>query len=269
MAIPPAQTPPPAEFSGSVLFYSKPEPLSRELHAKIGLKRMDKPFGFASTTNVVPLTVGEFPVSGISYPIIFAGDRFQPLAVMGISQGSNLYVDPDGTFRVGAYIPAYIRRYPFVLANDQSRGQQVVCIDRGATMLGEDCDLPFFDEKGEPTEYTNGCLQFCNDFESEGRRTESFVQLLKDLDLFETKTAVFTPLNADGTQGEQQRIAEYFAVSEEKLKALPSEKLNELIANGAIAQIYAHLMSLTGWERLIALHMEKQQRTAPFAANMN
>jgi hypothetical protein len=267
MALPPTQMPPAAEFSGNVLFYSKPEPLSRELHGKIGLRRMDRPFGFAATTNVVPLTVGEFPVAGLSYPIIFAGDRYQPLAVMGIRQGTNLYVGADGAFEVGAYIPAYIRRYPFVLANDQSREQLVVCIDRAASMLGEDCDLPFFNENGEPTDYTNGCIQFCNDFENEGRRTESFVTLLRELDLFDVARATFTPNNPDGTPGEPQPIAEYFAVSEAKLKALPPEKLLELVANGAVAQIYAHMMSLTGWDRLIARTMALQAQVAP--ANMN
>jgi hypothetical protein len=267
MAIPPTPMPSPAEFSGNVLFYSKPEPLSRELHGKIGLKRMDRPFGFAANTNVVPLTVGEFPVAGISFPIIFAGERYQPLAVMGIRQGTNLYVGADGAFEVGAYIPAYIRRYPFVLANDQSRGQLVVCIDRGASMLGEDYDLPFFNENGEPTDYTNGCIQFCNDFENEGRRTESFVTLLRQLDLFDVARATFTPNNPDGTPGEPQPIAEYFAVSEAKLKALPQEKLLELVANGAVAQIYAHMMSLTGWDRLITRTMAAQAQVAP--ANMN
>jgi len=263
--------PPQPEFTGNVLFYSRPEPLSRETHSKIGLRRVDKPFGFASTTNVVPLTVAEFPVAGLSYPIIFAGDRYQPLAVMGVGQGSNLYVGPDGGFEVGAYIPAYIRRYPFVLASDQARGQLVVCIDRDASMLGEDYDLAFFDEKGEPTEYTNGCIQFCNDFETEGRRTESFVQLLRDLDLFETRRATYTPANPDGTPGTAQPIAEFFAVSEEKLKALPTEKLKELIDNGAVAQIYAHLMSLTGWDRLIALAVSRGMNatSAPIPSNAN
>ena len=85
---------------------------------------------------MVPLTVGEFPIAGIYYPIIFAGDRYQPLAVMGMRQGSNLFVGADGAFEVGAYIPAYIRRYPFVLANDQAREQLVVCIDRDAIDAG-------------------------------------------------------------------------------------------------------------------------------------
>ena len=268
MALPPTQMPPAAEFSGNVLFYSKPEPLSRELHGKIGLKRMDRPFGFAAATNVVPLTVGEFPVAGLSFPIIFAGERYQPLAVMGIRQGTNLYVGADGAFELGAYIPAYIRRYPFVLANDQSREQLVVCIDRAASMLSEDYDLPFFNESGEPTDYTNGCIQFCNDFETEGRRTESFVSLLRELDLFEIARSTFTPNNPDGTVGEPQPIAEYFAVSEAKLKALPQEKLLEMVGNGAVAQIYAHMMSLAGWDRLIARTLARQA-TEVAPANMN
>jgi len=268
MAIPPAPPQVSAEFSGQVLFYSQPEPLSRELHSKIGLRRVDKPFGFAANTNVVPLTVGEFPIAGLSYPIIFAGDRYQPLAVMGVNNGSNLFVGADGSFEVGAYIPAYIRRYPFVLANDQSRGQLVVCIDRAAAMLGEDFDLPFFNDAGEPTEYTNGCVQFCNDFETEGRRTEAFINLLKDLDLFEVKQATFTPPTPDGTPGQPQIVAEYFAISEQKVRALPSEKLLELVTNGALGQIYAHLMSLQGWDRLIAIALTRNSAQAP-AANVN
>ena len=117
--------------------------------------------------------------------------------------------------------------------------------------------------KGAP----NDRLNTSNDFENEGRRTESFITLLKELDLFETARASFAPNNPDGTPGATQPIAEYFAVSGTKLKALAPEKLLELVANGAVAQIYAHLRSLTGWDRLIALTMERQAQTAP--ANMN
>src|SRR5690349_6998918 len=120
----PAQ--PSAEITGNVLFYSRPEPLSKEAHAKIGLRRMDKPFAFAAQSHVVPLTVTEFPIAGLTYPIIFAGEKHQPLAVMGINAQQNLFIAPDGAFEIGAYIPAYIRRYPFVLANDSTNQQLVV-----------------------------------------------------------------------------------------------------------------------------------------------
>ncbi len=263
----------PASLSGDLLFYSKPEPLSNAVHGKIGLRRIARPFAFAAGSHIVPLNVTEFRAASMSFPVIFAGEQYQPLAVMGVNPGANLFLRPDGLFEPGVYVPAYIRRYPFVLANDASRDQLVVCIDRGAEMLGELPDLAFFDAAGQPTDYTKGCIQFCNDFEIEVRRTQSFVALMKEMDLFETKTASFTPGNPDGSPaGPPQTVAEYFAISEEKVQALPAEKLKELVANGALAQTYAHIASLLGWDRLIALTFAQQaqaQAQAVAPANLN
>lgn len=260
---------PPAQLSGNVLFYSQPEPLSKELHGKMGVKRMDGPFGFAKPGHAVPLTVGEFPLAALTGPIIFVGDERMPIAVMGLNAGENMFVKDNGTFEDGIYIPAYVRRYPFVFANDEANKQMVLCIDRGAEFIVDSgYDMPFFDERGEPTEYTKNCIEFCNNFEAERQRTTSFSQLLRDLDLFETKTANFTPTNADGSVGEVQKIAEYFGVSEEKLNKLPDAKYIELRDNGALTQIHAHLHSLIGWDRLIALAMARQAATdQPQAAN--
>jgi hypothetical protein len=255
-------------LSGKVLFYSNPEPLNKDQHAKLGLRRIDRPFAFAASSHVAPLTVAEFGLAAISYPIIFAGEKRQPLAVMGVNAANNIFINAEGVFEPGAYVPAYIRRYPFVLANDEARKQLVVCIDRAAPMLGELPDLAFFDAQGEPTDYTKNCIKFCNDFEGEIRRTESFVNLLGDLDLFETRAATHTPTLPDGTAGAPQTVAEYFAVSETRLRSLPDARIRELLDNGALAQIYAHLTSLAGWDRLIALAMTRQM-AAPRAANLN
>jgi hypothetical protein len=186
---------------------------------------------------------------------------------MGVSGDANMFIQPNGFFEVGVYVPAYIRRYPFVLANDAAREQMVVCIDRAAAMLGDLPDLPFFDPAGEPTEYTRNCIQFCNDYEMEIRRTESFVALLTELDLFETRKTTFTPPNLDGTPGQPQEIAEYFAVSDARLKALPDDRIRALLDNGALAQIFAHLQSLAGWDRLISLALVRQN--APPAGRLN
>jgi hypothetical protein len=256
------------QLSGNVLFYAKPEPLSNEAHAKLGLRRIDRPFAFAAGAQAVPVTVTEFGLASLSYPVIFAGDRKQPLAVMGVSGESNMFLLPSGYFEVGVYVPAYIRRYPFVLANDDARQQLVVCIDRGAPMLGDLPDLPFFDPAGQPTDYTKNCIQFCNDYEAEIRRTESFIGLLTELDLFETRKTTYTPTLPDGTAGQPQEIAEYFAVSEERLKALPDDKIRALLDNGALNQIFAHLNSLAGWDKLISIALARQT-AGPSAANLN
>lgn len=254
------------QITGNVLFYTQPEPLSPELHGKLGVKRMDGPFAFAKQGHAVPLTVGEFPLAAVTGPIIFVGDEKLPISVMGLNAGDNMFVQDNGLFEPGVYIPAYVRRYPFVFANDEGAQQMVLCIDRTAPFIVEGGDMPFFEADGTPSAYTKNCIEFCNNFEMERQRTVSFVQILKDLDLFEQKTANFTPINADGTPGEPQKIADYFGVSEDKLNKLPQDKLLELRDNGALGQIYAHLLSLVGWDRLIALAMARAPQI-PAAAN--
>lgn len=252
-------------LAGSVLFYSKPEPLNVETHGKLGANPVESPYAFVATTHVVPLTVTEFSPAALSYPVIFVGDARQPVAVMGLRPGENLFVDAAGTFKAEAYIPAYIRRYPFVFANDEVQKRLILCVDRAAPFIVEGGQAPLF-ENGEPSAYTQQAMEFCNNFETERQRTDGFVQLLKDLDLLAVREAVFTPRNPDGSPGEPQKIAEYFAVSEDRLKALPAEKLVELRDNGALGQIYAHLVSLLGWDRLIALAFERAAKM-PAAAN--
>lgn len=243
--------------TGNVLFYTKPEPLSREEHGKLGVLQMEKPYGFAAIGHVVPLTVAEFGFAGINYPIIFAGEQRVPLAVMGVNAGENLFVKPDGGFATGGYIPAYIRRYPFVLASDETQNRMVVCIERNAPMLGENAPVPLFDDKGEPSDYTQSAIKFCEDFETERRRTEAFVDLLTSLDLFETKQASFQTTLPDGSQSQPVILADYFGVSEEKLGKLSAEKLAELRDSGALDKIYSHMASLLGWDRLVMIASER------------
>lgn len=248
---------PGGQISGNVLFYKQPEPLSPEMHKTLGVNRVDGPFGFAKEGHAVPLAVTEFSLAAMCTPIIFVGDDKMPLAVMGLNPGENLYLRDDGIFEAGVYVPAYIRRYPFVFANDSGANQMILCIDRAAEFIVEGGDLPFFNADNSPTEYTQNCIEFCNNYELERQRTNNFVQILKDLDLFELKSATHTPMNADGTAGEPQTVAEFWGVSEEKLNALPHAKLAELRDNGALMQIYAHLISLHGWDKLIALQIYK------------
>jgi SapC protein len=254
-------------ITGNVLFYSQPEPLSPETHGKMGVKTMDGPFGFAKAGHAIPLTVGEFPPAAMTGPIIFVGDEKMPIMVMGLNAGNNMFLHDNGLFEPGAYVPAYIRRYPFVFANDDIAKQMVLCIDRAAEfVVDKNPDLAFFEADGQPSQYTKNCIEFCNNFEMERQRTASFVQILKDLDLFETKKATFTPTDASGAAQEPQIIAEYFGVSEEKLNKLPADKYIELRDNGALAQIYAHLLSLICWDRLVAMTLARQVQE-PAAAN--
>ena len=252
-------------LEGTVLFYKQPEPLDPAQHQTLGVNAADKPYAFVGQTNFVPLTVTEFAAAALSYPVIFMGAQKQPAAVMGLRSGENLSVSAQGDFRPDAYIPAFVRRYPFVYADDKVNQRLVLCIDRGAEIVAEGGQNPLFVD-GQPSDYTKMAMEFCNSFEQERLRTESFVKLVEELGLLEIREANFTPRNPDGTSGAPQKLAEYYAVSEDKLKALPAEKLAELRDNGALGQIYAHLVSLLGWDRLIAMTMLRAAET-PVAAN--
>lgn len=271
MATASVQTPP---LAGNVLFYRQPELLSKEMHGKLGVNPSATRFGFALGSHVCPLTVQEFSAAGTCYPIIFVGSDYNPVAVFGITEGQNLFASAEKGYDADAYMPSFIRRYPFVLAQpDTPPGQppsdrMMVGIDRAYEYIAENATYPFFNEAGEASDYTQRCIQFCNDFESQVRITRSFIDLLKELDLFEQRSTTYTPQNQDGTPaGEPQLVAEYFGVSDDKLKALPSDKLAELVANGAIQQIYAHINSLFCWDRLLARHFERFQAENPPAAN--
>jgi hypothetical protein len=192
------------------------------------------------------------------------GQDKMPAAVLGVNANENLFVDAHGAYAADCYLPAYVRRYPFVLANDSQAQRLILCIDRAAPMVTSNPETPFF-VNGELSDFTKNVVEFCNNFEGERVRTESFIKLLTDLDLFESKKAMFTPPPVNGAPQPPQVVAEYLGVSEEKLNALPHDKFIELRDNGALAQIYAHLVSLLGWDRLIVKAMLKPR--APIAAN--
>ena len=260
--------PPEGAISGNVLLYVSPEPLSKEAHGKLGLEPTEAPYGFAQKANACPLHVSEFGVGAATFPIIFAGDARQPLAVMALREHENLFIDEKGAWEMGAYVPSFVRRYPFVLANDEAQQRLVVCIDTKAPFLKEGGQIPLF-ENGEASAYTENALKFCQEFETERQRTESFVKLLIDLDLLETKQTHYSPPNVDGTPGAPVVVSEYFAVSETKLAELPAAKLKELQDNGALPQIYAHLISLACWDKLLGrtLAIAPLFIPAPEAAN--
>jgi SapC len=253
------------QLSGQVLLYSRPEPLNPERHASLGLSPVDQPFNFVRPAHAIPLTVTEFGPACLCFPIIFTGSDFQPLAIMSVRQNENLFINDQGFFEFGTYVPAYIRRYPFVLANDPSSGQLLVCIERDAEAVQENGQVALF-EGGQPTPFTQQAIDFCSNFESERQRTMSFVELLRGHDLLELREQIFTPQNADGSQGEPQKLADFYAVSEAKLAALPADKLAELRDNGALQQIYNHLNSLLNWDKLVSKTMQKDAG-APKAAN--
>jgi hypothetical protein len=249
-----------AQLSGQVMFYRQPEPLSIEKHRGLGVKRVDRPFQFLLAAHVVPITVNEFGIAAGSYPVIFAGANKTPLAVMGARAGENVFVSPAGDVDPEVYLPAFARRYPFVFAADNTGDRLVLCIDRAAPMIGDNPDVPLF-EGNEPSQYTAEAMEFCKEFERHRRTSENFIALLTEMNLFERKTVSINNRLPDGRE-EQQIVAEYFAVDEEKLTNLPNDQFMRLKENGALGPIYAHMVSLLQWPKIIQRAMYRFQAQA-------
>ncbi len=248
----------PISVSGNVMFYSKPVPLTKEAHAKFGVKQVAKPYEFMEKQHFMPLTANEFGAASASFPIIFAGQDRAPLGVMGIRAGENLFVD-DGQFAQDFYMPSFARRYPFVLAGDTENDRFVVCVDEDAECVTNKKPQQLFFEKDDTTNFTKEAFQFLQNFERDRQATSLLIKKFQEHDLFEPKEMNFQGQNADGTPAERQKIADYFAVSEEKLKALPAETLKEFNDLGYLAVAHAHLVSLGNWQRLVNMTLRRSQ----------
>lgn len=236
--------------SGNVMFYEKPVPLNREQHTGYGVTPVEKPFEFMRKSHFLPLTAAEFGAAAASYPIIFAGDDRAPLAVMGIRTEENLFVT-EGVFNNDYYMPAFARRYPFVLANDTGNDRFVVCVDEAATCVTNKNPIQNFFTGDDTSTFTKEAFEFLQNFERDRQATTAMITELKDLDLFEPKDMHFQGQLEDGSPGERQKIADYFAISEEKLRNLPADKIKSLADRGILAVVYAHLISLSNWQRLV------------------
>lgn len=236
--------------SGNVMMYANPQPLTHDKHSKFGVTQVAKPFKFMETTHFMPITAPEFGSASASFPIIFAGEDKTPLAVMGIRTNENLFVN-DGVYDNMYYMPAFARRYPFVLAGDNANDRFVVCVDEEANCVTDKNPSQTFFDGDKPSKFTDEAFEFLKQFEQDRRATDAMVARFKELDLFEQKEMNFQGNNPDGSLAEKQKIADYFAVTDAKLRTLDAKTTKELMDNGFLAVAYAHMLSLGNWQRLV------------------
>ena len=244
------------------LLYDGLEPLNRNAHGKYKVRKVAG-IPRVAKSHAIPITVDEFSLAQRHYPIVFsAGDNPVPLALMGLHEGTNTFFNADGTLiDTSAYIPAYLRRYPFVLARLRDDSDELsLCFDPTAEAVGEFEDgEPLFDGD-EPSEATKAILQFCEQFEQAGQRTQAFMELLKEQSLLMDGEVA---IQAEGA--EQPSIYRGFQmIDEEKFQALRGDELRKLNQNGGLPLIMAHLFSLAVIREIFARQV--QQGTGPAIA---
>jgi hypothetical protein len=161
-------------------------------------------------------------------------------------------MDPD------AYVPAYVRRYPFLPVSGDGRqnplgggNRQMLCIDRLASNISERPEIPFF-EDGQHSPYTRQAIEACYKFEELARRTRDFIRILEDYDLFEEMELSVPRANADGTEAAPEKIEDCLTISERKLSNLPADSYIKLRDIGIPGLAYAQLVSLGLWPKLLS-----------------
>lgn len=211
---------------------------------------------FCRTLNALPLSFAEFPRAVFHYPIAFIGGgdgRYSPVAALGLEPGQNLFVDETGRWEPNAYVPAYVRRYPFCMAKT-SGDERVVCIER--KWLDEAGGEPLFNDQGEALPHWRERVKLLQEYESDLMRTEELCDILAKFRLL----APFT-LQAMTTGGEACHLEGMHRVEEKKLEFLTSGQYKTLMKKGAMGRIYTHLLSLDNFGRLLdrrALRHKKQ-----------
>ena len=248
-----------APNQGLPLFYNAIEPINLEQHGKMKVRGITS-MPIVGKTHAVPLTVDEFALVQRHYPIVFSvGDTPVPIALMGLNEGVNVFLDADGRpVDSTLYIPAYIRRYPFLLARLNPESDELsLCFDPTSEAVGEfEEGEPLFDGD-QPSEATKAILEFCEQFETAGQRTSAFMEDLKKSGLLMDGEVAIQP------EGYQQPFIYrgFQMIDEEKLRELRGDELRKMNQNGMLPLIYAHLFSLTQMRDVFSRQL--QQGKAP------
>jgi hypothetical protein len=231
----------------TLLFYDKPVPLNADVHLKSRLGSLGGNYSFSASTNSIPLAAVEFFDTAREYPLAFTGQNagaLFPIALLGVRHNENLFVSEDGRWE-GSYVPAFVRRYPFVLAEKQDADDFNVYLDESYPGMNSQDGERLFTDDGQQTPMLKQALEFLSTYQGEIKRTRIFVERLQQLDLLVPRVLEVVRANA-----EPLVLQGFSVVDEARLAALGDANLLGLARNGYLSWIYAHLMSLGNVQRL-------------------
>jgi len=234
------------QASNLPLFYKNPEPLDAKKHNSVFLKK-NFGFGFTKSVNAIPVNMIEMTQVLHYYPIAFSPDNnATPVAIVGLRDNENLFLQDDGkTWLSDTYIPAYIRRYPFIFSEMPKSEQLTLCIDNTPDILDKKGEQSFFEDDGKPSELSKSALEFCKSYHAASQQTATFGQALVEHELLIEQEAT---INVAGNR--RINFSGFKIIDEKKLASLDDKAFLEFKEKGWLPFVYAHLFSGTQWNRL-------------------
>ncbi|GLI94260.1 SapC family protein [Methylocystis echinoides] len=250
---------PSSESNGATLplFYKDPVVLRFEQHADVGLVPA-RGFDFAREAVAILLCAGEFAVAMRHYPIVFAMDeQASPIALTAIRKEHNLFVEQDGSWRPGAYVPAYLRRYPFIVTETSDKSQRLLAVDRGSERyVAAVADRPdaerLFDDAGNATAAAQAAMAVCSAFHADYANTVAFGRALLAAKVLEPYHAEFRL--PDGTL---YQLNGFYAVDEKAFRALPAMTVADWHSKGWLDLLTLHLASQQSFQNLLDLNAQR------------
>ena len=240
---------------GLPFLYKEVVALNTELHADLKLKS-EPDYSFTQEINAAPLMLSEFVQASSHYPIIFVTEgAVVPSVVLGIRNHENLFVDSQGKWSQTAYVPAYLRRYPFILARGEKDdlSDAALCVDTTATVLNKKNGDALIEE-GKPTEVSRRAIDFCMAYAREGNETEAFCKALNEHEglLIKRQVVIYGAL-AKQLSGNQDSytLGDFHVIDETKLKELPDDVILEWHKRGWLQAAYAQIASASRWDILV------------------
>ena len=227
--------------------FRHPKPLDREVHRHLRLAA-NQPYHFAASQMLIPVVFSEIRQIAREYPIVFPkGGQDVPSALVGVEKDVNAHVRETGHW-MGRYIPAHVRRYPFLLGgyrNPEPEGGQrhVVMVDEDAPHLRGDQGEPLFTESGEKAPALEQVEKVLVALHKDYEKTRQLTGQLAGAGLFAEKPLAVHPKNE-----EPRRIAGFSVIDTERLRTLEGGAMSELVESGAMMLAYAHLFSLINLE---------------------
>ena len=230
----------------TLLIYDDLVSLNRDQHRHLKLAPADSAFAFASATNSVLIAATELPQAALDFPCVFieAAGGHTLAALVGLRDHENLFVQPGGDWAHGAYLPAFFRRYPFVLAETEGDSTFTVCLDRGCAGLNADKGQALFDDQGLETPWLEQMKRFLLNFRQQMQASRAFADRLAALELLQDSVIEYTQ------DGQKSTLRGFKTVNEARLRDLDAAVLKELADTGWLGWAYAHPLSLRQVQRL-------------------
>ena len=230
-----------------LLIYEQVEPITKDRHKDLSVK-LGENYEFARSINTIPLIAAEFPDAAVEYPIVFAGtdESIIPLVILGPREEENLYINDQGEW-TAKYVPAFIRRYPFIFSSSDDGKTFTLCIDEGFSGCNQEGrGERLFDADGQQMQYLKSVLEFLKGYQALYQRTEAFCMKLKELELLEPMSAQFTT-----PKGERVNLTGFMAIDREKLKQLTGDQFKELANTDELEMIYVHIQSMRNFNLML------------------